>query len=68
MSAYNVTEQAINYIEKELPDFLCLNFATLNGWSYRYSQTIIKACEAVDKCLERIISCLQCHNYSSIVS
>ena len=27
MSAYDVTEQAINFIEDELPDFVCLNFA-----------------------------------------
>ena len=68
MSAYNVTEQAINYIEKELPDFLCLNFANPDMVGHTgIPKAIIKACEAVDKCLERIISCLQCHNYSSIV-
>ena len=68
MSAYNVTEQAINFIEKELPDFLCLNFANPDMVGHTgIPKAIIKACEAVDKCLERIISYLQFHNYSSIV-
>ena len=68
MSAYDVTEQAINFIEDELPDFLCLNFANPDMVGHTgVPKAIIKACETVDQCLERIISCLKSYNYSSVV-
>ena len=68
MSAYDVTEQAINFIEDELPDFVCLNFANPDMVGHTgVPKAIIKACETVDQCLERIISCLKSYNYSSVV-
>ncbi len=68
MSAYDVTKKAINFIEDELPDFVCLNFANPDMVGHTgVPKAIIKACETVDQCLERIISFLKSYNYSSVV-
>ncbi len=55
MSAYKLTEALIPELEKRTTDFVCLNFA--NGDMVGHTGVMdaaIKACETVDKCVEKI--------------
>ena len=55
-------------LEKEEVDFVCLNFA--NGDMVGHTGVMsaaIKACEAVDKCVEKVITAALAHNYTTIV-
>ncbi|MDD5148773.1 MAG: 2,3-bisphosphoglycerate-independent phosphoglycerate mutase, partial [Candidatus ainarchaeum sp.] len=56
MSAFEITEKVLQEIEKQNYDFIAINFA--NGDLVGHSASLeagIKACEAVDKCLGRIV-------------
>lgn len=68
MSAFDLTNALIPELEKEEVDFVCLNFA--NGDMVGHTgvmEAAIKACEAVDKCVERVITTALAHNYTTIV-
>ena len=68
MSAEEVTVQAIEFVSKHKPDFMCLNFANPDMVGHTgIPEAIIKACETVDKCLEKLINSLESLNYSSII-
>jgi 2,3-bisphosphoglycerate-independent phosphoglycerate mutase len=56
MSAPEVKHEIINYIEKESPNFICLNFANpdMVGHTGVFS-AIVSAVESVDQCLEEIV-------------
>ena len=57
MSANKVTSEAISFIEKNQPDFICLNFANPDMVGHTgVKEAIIKACEKVDSCLQKINS------------
>jgi 2,3-bisphosphoglycerate-independent phosphoglycerate mutase len=67
MSAFELTNALIPELEKENIDFVCLNFA--NGDMVGHTgmmDAAIKACEAVDQCVEKVITTAlaQLHNYS----
>jgi 2,3-bisphosphoglycerate-independent phosphoglycerate mutase len=54
MSAFELTDALIPELEKGAVDFVCLNFA--NGDMVGHTgimSAAIKACEAVDKCVEK---------------
>ncbi len=68
MSAYELTEALIPELEKGEVDFVCLNFA--NGDMVGHTgimSAAIKACEAVDKCVEKVITSALANNYTTIV-
>ena len=68
MSAYELTDALVPEIEKGDVDFVCLNFA--NGDMVGHTgmmDAAIKACEAVDKCVERVITAAIANDYTVLV-
>ncbi len=68
MSAYELTDALVPEIEKGEVDFVCLNFA--NGDMVGHTgimEAAIKACEAVDKCVEKVITAAVANDYSVLV-
>jgi 2,3-bisphosphoglycerate-independent phosphoglycerate mutase len=68
MSAYELTEAILPEIKSEIPDFICFNFA--NGDMVGHTgnmQAAIQACEAVDKCVEKIVTQALLHQYCTII-
>ena len=68
MSAFELTAALLPELEKHEVDFVCLNFA--NGDMVGHTgnmQAAIKACEAVDKCVEQVITIALQNNYTTIV-
>ena len=68
MSAFELTEALIPELQKGEVDFVCLNFA--NGDMVGHTgdmQAAIKACEAVDKCVEKVINAALANNYTTLI-
>ncbi|UQD55085.1 2,3-bisphosphoglycerate-independent phosphoglycerate mutase [Flavobacterium sp. K5-23] len=68
MSAFELTAALIPELEKGDVDFVCLNFA--NGDMVGHTgimEAAIKACEAVDKCVEKVITTALAHDYTILV-
>jgi 2,3-bisphosphoglycerate-independent phosphoglycerate mutase len=68
MSAFELTDALLPELEKGDVDFVCLNFA--NGDMVGHTGIMaaaIKACEAVDKCVERVITTALAHDYTVLV-
>jgi len=56
MSAYKVTDEVIGRIEQSVYDFILLNFANPDMVGHTgVMEAAIKACEAIDRCLKRIV-------------
>ena len=67
-SAFELAEALVPEIEKGKVDFVCLNFA--NGDMVGHTgimSAAIKACEAVDQCVEKVITAALANNYTMIV-
>ena len=68
MSAHSVTQNVLDYISKNTPDFLCLNFANPDMVGHTgVFKAIVKAVETVDSCLEKIVKKGLDKGYSFIV-
>ena len=68
MSAFELTAALIPELEKEEVDFVCLNFA--NGDMVGHTgvmEAAIKACEAVDQCVEKVVTAALEHHYTTIL-
>lgn len=68
MSAFELTNALVPELEKGEVDFVCLNFA--NGDMVGHTgvmEAAIKACEAVDKCVEKVITAALLNNYTTLV-
>ena len=68
MSAFELADALVPEIEKGAVDFVCLNFA--NGDMVGHTGVMsaaIKACEAVDQCVEKVITAALANNYTTIV-
>ena len=68
MSAFELADALVPELQKGDVDFVCLNFA--NGDMVGHTgdmQAAIKACEAVDKCVEKVITSALANNYTTIV-
>jgi len=68
MSAFELTDALVSDLEKETADFVCLNFA--NGDMVGHTGSMpaaIKACEAVDTCVEKVITTGLKHGYTTLV-
>jgi 2,3-bisphosphoglycerate-independent phosphoglycerate mutase len=68
MSAFELKDALVTELEKETLDFVCLNFA--NGDMVGHTGDMgaaIKACEAVDTCVEAVITTALEHNYTTLL-
>jgi len=68
MSAYELTEALVADLKKQEADFVCLNFA--NGDMVGHTgmmDAAIKACEAVDICVKKVIETGLDNGYSTIL-
>jgi len=68
MSAYELADALVPELDKREADFVCLNFA--NGDMVGHTGSFpaaIKACEAVDKCVEKVITAALRNGYTTIV-
>ncbi len=68
MSAFELADALVPELEKGEVDFVCLNFA--NGDMVGHTgimEAAIKACEAVDTCVEKVITTALANNYTTIV-
>jgi len=68
MSAFELADALVPELDKREVDFVCLNFA--NGDMVGHTgvfDAAIKACEAVDKCVEKVITAANANGYTTIV-
>ena len=68
MSAYELRDALVPELKKGDVDFVCLNFA--NGDMVGHTGDMgaaIKACEAVDTCVEAVITTALEHNYTTLL-
>ena len=68
MSAFELANALVPELEKGDVDFVCLNFA--NGDMVGHTGVMsaaIKACEAVDQCVEKVITSALKNNYTTLV-
>lgn len=68
MSAFELKDALIPELEKGEVDFVCLNFA--NGDMVGHTgvmEAAIKACEAVDKCVEEVITSALKNDYTTLL-
>ncbi len=65
MSAVEITDKLIPEIEKEAPDFICLNYANTDmvGHTGIFSAAIIAA-QTVDACVNRVVTAGLAHGYT----
>lgn len=68
MSAADIKNAIIPELKKQEADFVCLNFANTDMVGHTgVMEAAIKAAEAVDSCLEEVITVALENNYSSII-
>ena len=68
MSAFELKDALIPELDKQEVDFVCLNFA--NGDMVGHTgdmQAAIKACQAVDQCVEQVVDTALKNNYTVLV-
>lgn len=68
MSAFEIRDAIIPELDKKEVDFVCLNFA--NGDMVGHTgvmEAAIKACEAVDKCVEDVVASALKNDYTTII-
>jgi 2,3-bisphosphoglycerate-independent phosphoglycerate mutase len=68
MSAIELTDRVIEYVEKTEPQFICLNYANpdMVGHTGIY-EAIIKAIETVDSCVKKLSDALIKHGYDMLI-
>ena len=68
MSAYEIRDKIIPEIQEESADFICLNFANPDMVGHTgVFEAAVKACEAVDECLQDVVNAAIEHDYSVLV-
>jgi 2,3-bisphosphoglycerate-independent phosphoglycerate mutase len=69
MSAYEIKDAVINYIDDKTPDFICLNFANTDmvGHTGVFSAAV-KAAETVDQCVKEVVTKALEKNYAVLVT
>ncbi|MCB9310435.1 MAG: 2,3-bisphosphoglycerate-independent phosphoglycerate mutase [Lewinellaceae bacterium] len=68
MSAVEITNALIPFVEANSPDFICLNYANTDmvGHTGIFSAAV-QAAETVDSCLGRLLDVLLLHDYKAII-
>lgn len=65
MSANEIKDAAINYIEENTPDFICLNFANTDMVGHTgVFPAAVKAAETVDACVQQVVNKALEKNYA----
>lgn len=68
MSAIEITDQLIDYVNEKKPDFICLNYANADMVGHTGDfNAAIKAVETVDECLFRLLKTLDTYDYLNII-
>ena len=68
MSAFDIRDAIVPELEAQEADFICLNFANTDMVGHTgVMEAAMKAAEAVDSCLEKVVSTALENNYSSII-
>jgi 2,3-bisphosphoglycerate-independent phosphoglycerate mutase len=68
MSAFELTDALIPELEKKEVDFVCLNFANGDMVGHTGSmEAAIKACEAVDVCVKKVVDTALENDYTTIL-
>lgn len=68
MSAEAVTDACLAFVHEQAPDFICLNYANPDMVGHTgVFDAVVKACETVDRCLERLTKPLIEKGYTLIV-
>ena len=68
MSASDIRDAIIPELKKQEADFICLNFANTDMVGHTgVMEAAVKAAEAVDACLEKVVTAALENNYSSII-
>ena len=68
MSAYEVTDAIVGEIEENQPDFICLNYANADMVGHTgIFEAGMKAAEAVDNCLGRLVKQLLQFDYEILI-
>lgn len=68
MSAYELTDRVIEFIDHEIPDFVCINYANADMVGHTgVFEAGMKAAEAVDLCVSRLIDCALAQAYEIII-
>jgi 2,3-bisphosphoglycerate-independent phosphoglycerate mutase len=68
MSAPELTQKAIAFLDQNQPDFICLNFANPDMVGHTgVFEAIVKACETVDDCLRQLVEAGLKHNYHFLI-
>jgi 2,3-bisphosphoglycerate-independent phosphoglycerate mutase len=68
MSAFGIRDSIVPELEKEEVDFVCLNFANADMVGHTgVFEAAVKACEAVDQCVQAVVTAGLDHGYSSII-
>lgn len=68
MSAYDIRDAIVPELEKESADFICLNFANADMVGHTgVFEAAVKACEAVDKCIETVATTAYEHGYAVFI-
>ncbi len=69
MSAYEVADQVVSYLMMEKYDLVVLNFANLDMVGHTgIMDAAVKACEAVDKCVEKVVTTALDKGYAVLVT
>ena len=68
MSAFDIRDTILPELEKESADFICLNFANADMVGHTgVFEAAVKACEAVDKCIEAVATTAYEHGYAVFI-
>lgn len=68
MSAYELTDALVPELQKGNVDFVCLNFANGDMVGHTGSmEAAIKACEAVDSCVDKVITTALENDYTTLL-
>ena len=68
MSAPELTQKAMAFLEQNQPDFICLNFANPDMVGHTgVFDAIVKACETVDDCLRQLVEVGLKYNYHFLI-
>lgn len=65
MSAYPLTDAAVELLSQKKPDFICINYANADMVGHTgVWPAVIKAVETVDKCVERLVTTALSEDYT----
>lgn len=65
MSAYPLTDAAVELLSQKKPDFICINYANADMVGHTgVWPAVIKAVETVDKCVERLVTTALSEHYT----